>query len=57
MRYKQLLTEHDRGTLIQLLEEGVASDDISLLVENYRFFEEQLGNTPILKRCIKGFRS
>ena len=53
LRHKQLLTEHDRGTLIQLLEEGEASDDTSLLVKNYRFFEEQLQHTD-LETVYKG---
>ena len=42
LRYKQLLTEHDRDTLIELLEEGNSSDTTSLLVDNYRGFEEKL---------------
>ena len=55
LRHKQLLTEHDRGTLIQLLEEGVASDDTSLLVENYRFFKEQLKRKD-LETVYKGIQ-
>ena len=39
LRYKQLLTQHDRETLIQLLDEGEASDNTSLLVRSYRFFD------------------
>ena len=42
LRYKQLLTPHDKETLIQLLEEGKASDNTSPLVANYRFFANQL---------------
>ena len=42
LRYKQLLTRPDKETLIQLLEEGRASDNSSLLVTNYRFFANQL---------------
>ena len=42
LRYKQLLTPHDKDTLIQLLETGEASDHTSLLVANYRFFEDKL---------------
>lgn len=42
LRYKQLLTKHDKETLIQLLEEGKASDNTSLLAKNYRFFANQL---------------
>ena len=41
-RYKQLLTKHDKETLIQLLEEGEASNNSSLLAANYRFFADQL---------------
>ena len=41
-RYKQLLTKPDKQTLIQLLEEGKASDNTSLLAANYRFFADQL---------------
>ena len=47
LRYKQLLTKHDRTTLIQLLDEGKASDNISLLAENYRFFEDRLKGTNL----------
>ncbi len=47
LRYKQLLTKHDRATLIQLLEEGKASDNTSLLAENYRFFEDRLTGTDL----------
>ncbi len=42
LRYKQLLTKHDKETLIQLLEEGKASDNTSLLAKNYRFFADRL---------------
>ena len=42
LRYKQLLTPHDKDTLIQLLDDGEAFDNTSLLVENYRFFEDKL---------------
>ena len=45
LRHKQLLTPHDKDTLIQLLEDGDAVDDTSLLVKNYRFFENQLRRT------------
>ena len=41
-RYKQLLTKPDKQTLIQLLEEGEASDNTSLLAANYRFFADRL---------------
>ena len=53
LRHKQLLTQHDRETLIQLLEEGEASDDISLLMKNYRFFEAELKRTD-LETVYKG---
>ena len=53
LRHKQLLTQHDRETLIQLLEEGEASDDTSLLVKNYRFFEAQLKRAD-LETVYKG---
>lgn len=42
LRYKQLLTKHDKETLIQLLEVGKAADNTALLVENYQFFANQL---------------
>lgn len=42
LRYKQLLTKHDKDTLIQLLEKGKASDNTSLPAANYRFFADQL---------------
>ena len=42
LRYKQLLTPHDKDTLIQLLETGEASDNTSLLVANYQFFADRL---------------
>ena len=38
LRYKQLLKKPDKETLIQLLEEGKASDNTSLLVKNYPVF-------------------
>ena len=47
LRYKQLLTEHDRDALTELLEEGDASDAISLLVDNYRGFEDRLKNADL----------
>ena len=42
LRYKQLLTKHDKDTLIQLLENGKASDNTSLLSQNYQFFDDKL---------------
>ena len=47
LRHKQLLTPHDKDTLIQLLKDGDAVDDTSLLVKNYRFFENQLKRTDL----------
>lgn len=49
-RYKQLLTQHDKDTLIQLLENRIDFDeppaDASLrLLENYHFFETELKST------------
>ena len=55
MRYKQLLTPHDKDTLIQLLETGEASDNTSLLVENYRFFEDKLKRVD-LETVYKGIQ-
>ncbi len=46
LRYKQLLTHHDKDTLIQLLENRKLPCNASpRLVENYRFFETKLQNT------------
>ena len=53
--YKQILTEHDKDTLIQLLEEGQASDKTSLLVENYQFFETKLKSAN-LETVYKGIQ-
>ncbi len=48
LRYRQLLTYHDKDTLIQLLEGRELPSDASLrLVENYRFFESKLQNTNL----------
>ena len=55
LRYKQLLTPHDRDTLIQLLETGTASDNTSLLVANYRFFEDKLKRAD-LQTVYKGIQ-
>ena len=40
--YKQLLTRHDKETLIQLLERREPADASHRLVENYAFFEAKL---------------
>lgn len=42
LRYKQLLTRHDKETLIQLLERREPADASHRLVENYAFFEAKL---------------
>ena len=42
LRYKQLLTRHDKDTLIQLLERREPADASHRLVENYAFFEAKL---------------
>ena len=55
LRYKQLLTPHDRDTLIQLLETGTASDNASLLAANYQFFEDKLKITN-LETVYKGIQ-
>ena len=47
LRYKQLLTPHDRETLIQLLKTGKASDTHSLLVANYEFFADKLKSADL----------
>ena len=47
LRYKQLLTQHDRNTLIQLLDEREPTDENSLLVQNFQFFEDKLKRADI----------
>lgn len=42
LRYKQLLTRHDKDTLIQLLERREPADASHRLVKNYAFFEAKL---------------
>lgn len=42
LRYKQLLTRHDKETLLQLLERREPADASHRLVENYAFFEAKL---------------
>ena len=54
-RYKQLLTQHDRDTLIDLLEEGKTNDSNSLLRKNYQFFRREL-NRVDLQTVYKGIR-
>ena len=47
LHYKQLLTKHDKETLIQLLEDREVSDNTSLLVRNYQFFKDKLERTDL----------
>ena len=58
LRYKQLLTQHDKETLVQLLEQGEASDYFSPLVTSYRFFDVLLkrANLVDLKAVYEGMR-
>ena len=53
LRYKQLLTQHDRDTLIELLETGETGDENSLLLKNYRFFQRKLRGVD-LQTVYKG---
>ena len=52
-RYKQLLTQHDKDTLIQLLESRETSAQNSLLVDNFRFLQDKL-NRANLEVVYKG---
>ena len=45
--YKQLLTQHDKQTFIDLLEKGEAEDTNSRLVLNYQFFERELKSVDL----------
>lgn len=45
--YKQRLTKHDDRTYKQLLDDGQATDNTSLLVENYRLFENKLKHADL----------
>ena len=47
LRYKQLLTRHDKDTLIQLLERREPADASHRLVENYAFFEAKLRSADL----------
>ena len=53
--YKLLLTKHDQNTLFQLIKDEDVSDDGSLLIKNYHFFEEQLehNNLEIVYKGIQ----
>ena len=56
LRYKQLLTQHDRDTLIQLLEGKDLPASFSLrLKDNYNFFETQLKGVD-LKAVYEGIQ-
>ena len=56
LRYRQLLTNHDKNTLIQLLEDRELPPNASpRLVENYRFFEARLQNSN-LKEVYAGIQ-
>ena len=56
LRYKQLLTQYDRNTLIQLLEGKDLSANSSLrLRDNYRFFEIELKGVD-LKTVYEGIQ-
>ena len=59
LRYKLLLTSHDKDTLIQLLDEKELSSDASPnLDKNYRFFEEKLNgqNIDLIKTIYAGIQ-
>ena len=47
LRYKQLLTRHDRQTFIDLLDRGEAEDRDSILVANYQIFERKLKSVDL----------
>lgn len=56
LRYRQLLTYHDKDTLIQLLENReLSSNASSRLVENYQFFETKLQKVS-LKEVYAGIQ-
>ena len=56
MRYKLLLTYHDKSTLIQLLDNRELPPNTSTrLVENYQFFETKLQNVD-LKTVFAGIK-
>ena len=55
-RYKQLLTEHDKETLIRLLDsKELPANSSPRLLENYRFFEEKLQHEN-LEAVYKGIQ-
>ena len=56
LRYRQLLTHHDKDTLIQLLENReLPSNASTRLVENYQFFERKL-QTANLEEVYAGIQ-
>ena len=55
LRYKQLLTRHDRQTFIDLLDRGEAEDRDSILVANYQIFERKLKSVD-LQTVYKGIQ-
>ena len=55
LRYKQLLTQHDRQAFIDLLKKGEADDTDSRLVTNYQFFEGKLKSVD-LQTVYKGIQ-
>ena len=55
LRYKQLLTQHDRQTFIDLLKKGKADDTDSRLVTNYQSFEKKLKSVD-LQTVYEGIR-
>ena len=56
LRYRQLLTHHDKDTLIQLLENRDLPSNASIrLVENYQFFETKL-QTANLEEVYAGIQ-
>ena len=52
LRYKQLLTQHDKDALIQLLEGREPADSSHRLAKNYRFFESVLKNADTNLRVV-----
>ncbi len=46
-RYKLLLTKGDRETLMRLVEGNELDGEAPRLIDNYRFFEEQIRRTPL----------
>ena len=58
LHYKQLLTQHDKDTLIQLLEKGEAYHNTSPLVTSYHFFDILLKRADLvdLRAVYEGIR-